>query len=210
MMKRLALATGLLLLGLGLAVSQPVNVVPQVGMTWGYLAKSTYSAGWIGLAPAASTTDLVCISGSATKTVSVQYIALHGSAGTTLLNPVALIRRAALNTGGTAASTTANPANTITKMDTTFATATAVPISYTANPTITDSSGTILAVRNMAVSLTTMATVGYPAVFDFTTGPSNLRSGLRLRGLAEQLCLNLTGTSIASGLLTGQLLWTEE
>lgn len=208
-MKKLLLALGLFLAGAGFAVSQ-VNVVPQTGVTFGYVPKSTYSAGFVGLVPAASTTDLVCIAGSSTKTVVVQYMQLHGSAGTTLLNPVAMIRRAAADSGGTAATTTANPANTITKMDTSIATATATLVSYTANPTINDSAGTILAVRQMGVSLTTMATVGYPAEFNFLSAPVNLRNGLVLRGAAQQICLNLTATSIASGLLTGQILWTEE
>lgn len=194
----------------GAAIAQPVNVVPQVGVTFGYVPKATYSAGFVGLVPAASTTDLVCIAGFTGKTIGIQYMSLHGSAGTTLLNPVAMIRRAARDTGGTPAGTTANPANTITKMDPNSAAASATLVSYTANPTITDSAGTILAVRQMGVSLTTMATVGYPAVFDFSGNPSNLLSPLYLRATAQQVCLNLTATSIASGLLTGQIVWTEE
>lgn len=208
-MKRLALGLGLLLSGVGLAVSQ-VNVVPQVGLTFGYVAKATYSAGFVGLVPAASTTDIVCMAGLTGKTISIQYMQIDGSAGTTLKVPASLIRRAARNTAGTAAGTTANPANTITKMDTGIATASAVPISYTANPTITDAAGTILATKQLAVSLTTMATVGYPAEFDFRDSPTNLRAPLLLKATAEQVCINLNATSIASGLLTGQIVWTEE
>lgn len=208
-MKRLALATALLLSGVGFAASQ-VNVVPQTGVTFGYVAKSTYSAGFVGLVPAASTTDIVCLAGLTGKTIAIQYIQLHGTAGTTLSVPVSLIRRAARNTAGTAAGTTANPANTITKMDVNFATASAVPISYTANPTITDAAGTIMSTKQMAVSLTTMATVGYAAEFDFRSSPVNLRAPLLLRATAQQVCLNLNATSIASGLLTGVLEWTEE
>lgn len=209
MIKRSLVGLGLLLAGVGQAASQ-VNVVPQTGVTFGYVAKSTYSAGFVGLVPAASTTDIVCIAGLTGKTISVQYVQMHGTAGTTLSVPATLIRRAARNTGGTAAGTTANPANTITKMDTSIATASATLISYTANPTITDSAGTILAAKQLAVSLTTMATVGYPAEFDFRSAPSNLRSPLLLKATAEQVCVNLSATSIASGLLTGQIIWSEE
>lgn len=208
MKKLLASILAFSLLGVGLAVSQ-VNVVPQTGVTFGYVPKATYSAGFTGLVPAASTTDIVCIAGSSTKTVGVQYIQLHGSAGTTLLVPVQMVRKATADTGGTAAGTTANPANTITKLDSNYATATATLVSYTANPTINDA-GTILAMRQMGVSLTTMATVGYPAVFDFSNFPTNLVSPLYLRGAAQQICLHLSATSIASGLLTGQIVWTEE
>lgn len=209
MMKRLALGLALLLTSVGIAASQ-VQPVPQVGVTFGYIPKATYSAGWVGLVPAASTTDIVCLAGSTGKVISILYVQIDGSAGTTLKVPASLIRRAARNTAGTAAGTTANPANTITKMDTNSASAVATPISYTANPTITDSAGTILGTKQLAVSLTTMATVGYPAEFDFRENPSNLLAPLILRATADQVCINLNATSIASGLLTGQMVWTEE
>lgn len=139
-MKKLFATIGALLLGMTCALAQ-VNVVPQVGQTSNYVARQTYSAGFIGLVPAASATDIVCIAGSASKTIRVRDIVLSGSAGTLVTVPVSLIRRAAVNTGGTAAGTTANPANAITKRDTNNGTAVATLVSYTANPTITDSAG---------------------------------------------------------------------
>lgn len=187
-----------------------VNVVPQVGVQTGYLAKTTYSAAFFGLAPAASTTDLVCIAGSATKTVKLQQIRLSGSAGTTLSLPATLLRRASVNTGGTAASTTANPANTIAKRNTNAPTATATLISYTANPTINDTSPTYIDSAQLAISLTTMATVSIPVVFDFGKDVSNLVDPPTLIGAAQQICVNFNGTSLASGLITGSVTWTEE
>jgi hypothetical protein len=202
-----------LLVGALAALAVPAaaqNTVPQVGVTSGYLGKTTYSAAFFGLAPAATTTDLVCIAGSATKTVVLQSITLSGSAGTTLSLPATVLRRAAVNTGGTAASTTANPANTVAKRDANSPTHSAVLIAYSANPTITDTSPTYIDSKQLAISLTTMATVSIPAVFDWSKDIVNLIQPPTLRGAAQQICVNFNGTSLASGLITGSITWTEE
>lgn len=200
------------LLGLALIASPAAaqNTVPQVGVVTDYLGKATYSAAFFGLAPAATTTDLVCIAGSATKTIKLQSITLSGSAGTTLSLPATVLRRAAVNTAGTAASTTANPANTVSKRDTNSATHSAVLISYTANPTITDTSPTYIDSAQLAISLTTMATVSIPVRFDWAKDNENLLQPPTLRGAAQQICVNFNGTSLASGLITGSITWTEE
>lgn len=206
-MKRTLLTLGLLL-GVTLpAFSQPV---PQIGVTWGYVPKATYSAAFIGLVPAASATDTVCIKGSATKTVVVQSIRLSGTAGTLVTLPVTLVRRASADTGGTAASTTANPANNIAKRDTTSATATAVPISYTAVPTIVDSSPTYIDSASLTLPVTSAGVATVPLVFDFAKDNVNLLAAPVLRGVAQQLCLNLNTISVSSGVLNGTLVWTEE
>ena len=186
------------------------NTVPQVGVTSDYLGRTTYSAVWIGLAPAASTTDLICIAGSSTKTVKVQQIKLSGSAGTTLSLPVTVLRRASLDTAGTAATTTANPANTIGKRNTNSPTATATLISYTANPTINDTSPTYIDSAQLAISLTTMATVSIPVLFDWAKDIENFLQPPTLTAATQQLCVNFNATSLASGLITGSITWTEE
>ena len=206
-MKRTLLTLGLLL-GLTLpALSQPV---PQVGVTFGYVPKATYSAGFIGLAPAASATDVICLAGSATKTITLRSIRLSGSAGTLVSLPITLVRRASADTGGTAASTTANPANNIAKRDTTTATATATPIAYTANPTIGDSSPTYLDSAELTLPVTSAGVAIVPLLFDYAKDTVNLLSGPVLRGAAQQVCLNFNAVSVSSGLLNGALVWTEE
>lgn len=191
------------------AFAQPV---PQVGVTWGYTPKITFSAGFIGLVPAASATDIVCIAGSATKTVRVQRLVLSGSAGTLVTVPVALYRRAAADTGGTAASTTANPANNVTSLDTGLAAASvasATTVSYTANPTI-GSAGTIIDARSLTLPVTSAGVVSAPLIYDFGKDSVNLLPPLTLRGTAQQACLNLTAVSVSSGVLSGSIVWTEE
>lgn len=213
MKKAFALALGLGLLASALAFAQTggpgVNSVPQPGLITGINnQQQTYTAGFIGLVPAASATDTVCIAGSATKTIAVTRIQLSGTAGTLVTLPVTLVRRTSVDTGGTAGSTTANPANTIAKHDTLNATASAVPISYTAVPTIVDSSPTYLQTVNLTLPVTSAGTSTVPLDWRF----GNIAIGeqpLILRGVAAQLCLNLNTISVSSGVLTGSLTWYE-
>lgn len=208
-MRKLYAIVGALLLGMACASAQ-VNVVPQVGQTTNYVPRVTYSAGFTGLVPAASATDIVCIAGSASKIVRLREVVLSGSAGTLVTTPILLIRRAAVNTAGTAAGTTANPANAITKRDTQNGTATATLISYTANPTITDSAGTIFAASSLTLPVTSAGTVSAPFRMNFIEDVSNLLQSPALRGAAQQICVNLGGVSVSSGVLNGHIVWTEE
>lgn len=197
------------LLGLLAPAIAQVNVVPQVGLVTSYLPKATYSAGFIGLVPAASATDIVCIAGSASRTIKVQKFVLSGSAGTLVTVPVALYKHTAANTGGTLAGTTANPANNIGLHDSQQVAATAGLVSYTANPTI-GAAGPILTAASLTLPVTSAAVVSAPLVIDFGAGNANLLAPLVLRGTAQQACLNLTGVSVSSGVLSGSITWTEE
>ena len=211
-MKRALVSLLALGLGFGPALAQ-VNTVPQTGLTTGYLAKNTYTAAFVGLTPASSATDLICISGSATKTIRLQRIRLSGTAGTLISVPVTVLRRASLDSGGTAASTTANPANTIQSMDPTsypVSAATATVISYTANPTINDTSPTYIDSASITLTGTATSTVIVPATFDFGVYIEDLIAAPTLRGTAQQICVNLNSTSISTGLINGTIVWTEE
>lgn len=209
-MRKFLLAAGLVL-GMAASAAAQVNVVPQTGVTFGYVPKATYSAAFIGLVPAASGTDITCIAGSAAKVVKLQSFRLSGTAGTLVTLPITLLRRATVDTGGTAASTTANPANNIAKRDTTQATAAATLIAYTANPTITDSSPTYLDSASLTLNVTgTTAAAVVPLVFDFGKDVANLLTAPTLRGAAQQICVNVNAISVSSGVLNGSWTWTEE
>lgn len=209
-MKRVLL--GLALLGAlsAPALPQGVNQVAQVGTIQSQYMKQTFSAGFIGLVPPASATDTICISGSATKTIRLTQIELSGSAGTLVSLPITLLRRASLDTGGTAASTTANPANTIAKNDTNNATATAVPISYTAVPTIVDTSPTYLRSASLTLPVTSAGTSIAKLLWTFGGVINQFAQPVVLRGLTDQVCMNLNTISVSSGVLNGSLEWTEE
>lgn len=207
-MKRLL--TSLVLVGAFVAPAlAQVNVVPQQGLITSILKRATYSSVALALPPAASATDIACIAGSATKTVIVRRISISGSAGTLVTAPFTLVRRTAVDSGGTAATTTANWANNIAKHDTTDAAATATLISYSANPTINDTSPTYLRSDELTVPVTSAGTVTRPLIWepDIAFG---FPKGWVLRGIAEQLCVNLNAVSISSGLLHASITWTEE
>ena len=214
-MKRLtALLAGLLFAAS--AAQAQVNNVPQTGVTTAYLPKVTYSSAFFGLVPPASATDEICIAASATKTVRVDRIVISGSAATAVELPVTVVRRVSLDTGGTAATTTANPGVTtqIASRDTGLATnasASATLISYTAVPTIADTAPVYLDSNTLALAASSVGVVSAPLVFDWSRDIENLMQAPTLvKGSTQQICVNFNSTSITTPLLTGSITWTEE
>jgi hypothetical protein len=210
-MKRLSL-TLLALLGLLAWGPTPasavcsVNTVPQVGVICDVTRNFTYAAASVGLVPASSATDIFCISGSTTKTISVREITLSGTAGTAITTPVLLYRRVSLDTGGTAATGAALPVGA--PLITTNPTVTAVLTAYTANPTINDSSPVLLGAPAVSFSVTTGT--NSPFVWNAGSQVDIQSQGFDIvKGTAQQLCLNLNGVSISSGVLAIGIKWQE-
>jgi hypothetical protein len=201
----------LALLGITTPAAAQVNVVPSPGLTTDYLRKTTYFAPWIGLVTAATATDVICISGAASKTVRVQKWVLSGTGTTANTVPLTILRRVVLDSGGTAATTTANPANTIGKALASDPTPAATLISYTANPTINDTSPTYIASASLGMA-TAASAASIPLVFDFVADTTNLlREPTIISGnTTVQFCANFNSTSVAGSILTGYLVWTEE
>jgi len=189
-----------------------VNVVPQVGVTSGYVYKQTFSAAFFGLVPVSGGTDVVCIAGSASKLVRVQQVVISGTTATAPQTvPVQLLRRVAADTGGTPASTTANPANTVAKLDTGNGAPTATLISYTANPTVNDASPTYLESWLMTMPVVTgvMTPLSVNYQFDYTI--ASLNQPPTLRGIAQQICVSLGGATLTNASAwNGHITWTEE
>lgn len=207
-LSKLLLASALVGALLAPAAAQ-VNVVPQTGMITATLNKQTYRAVSIGLVPAASATDLFCIAASASTTIKVTGISVRGVAGTLTSVPLAIVRRATLDTGGTPATGVALPV--AGKSDSTNGTAGAVLVAYTANPTITDSSPVYLAAGY--VTTPTVAAGTNVPVTDFTFGanlPQFTQQAVLKKGSTEQLCLNGQASTISSGVLNITTSWTEE
>jgi hypothetical protein len=212
MRKFLALALGAALL-VAPAVAQ-VNFVPQPGVQSAYVAKTTYSSSFFGLVPVVTSgTDQVCISGSATKTVRVQRITIWGTTATAPQTvPLSLVRRASLDTGGTAAGTTANPGITtqIAKRDTSTVAATAVLVSYTAAPTIVDTAPTYIDTQLLAMPIVTSVMSAVPVDFHFARDTENLLQPPTLVGVAQQLCVNNAAALTNASAWNGSIVWTEE
>ena len=212
-MKRLFLAALGLVASATIALAQ-VNVVPQVGLTTGYLARQTYSSSFVGLVPVTAGTDVVCIAGSATKLVRLQYIKIWGTTASAVQDlPVMLLRRASADTGGTPATTTANPGVTtqIAKRDTTNGTASATLISYTANPTIVDSAPTYLDSSLLTMPIVTSVTPAVPVDFNYARDTENFMQAPVLNGVAQQICVNIQGVTVTNASVwNGVIAWTEE
>lgn len=158
--------------------------VPSVN-TEGTKATNSYATS--GLTPAATATDIVQISGSASKVVRVTRISVSGLATAAATLDLLLVRRSAANTGGTSTSLTA------AQHDTNDVAPTAAVIVYTANPAgLGASAGTV---RGAKLNLGAAGSAG-TVTWDFTVRNAK---GVILRGTAQQLCLNLNGQTIPAG-----------
>lgn len=208
MLKKLLLA-GVVALASANAYAQGVNQVPQVGTISNILKRNTYSAISVGLVPAASATDIVCLNGSTSKNVHLRRVVLSGTAGTAITTPVVLKLNHSLDTGGTAATGLALPVAAPLNPNNPAATATLT--SYTANPTVTDSTPNYLLAPAVSFGVTT--TVGEADVYTAGTSIDFFDQGWDIPKAAtvtQQLCLNLNGVSISSGVLAISLEWTED
>jgi hypothetical protein len=149
---------------------------------------------------AASLTDLVAITGSATKIVRVKKIRLEAGATTGLVANITLKKHTVANTGGTKATAPSKVA-----LDSGDAAATAVVDVYTANPTI-DASAVTMAGRGLCfTALTTQPGI---VEFDFI---KELEHASVLRGIAQELAINFGGTTPGAGsVLNWYIVWSEE
>lgn len=204
-MKRILLSA-LGLLALGTAALAQVNTVPQVGQITSILRNATYGAYSVGLVPAASATDIFCINASASRDISVREVMLSGTAGTAITTPVLLYRRASQDTGGAPATSLALPVPV--PMISSDPASTATLTAYTANPTVVDASPVLLQAPAISFSVTTGTNT--PSFFYGGTNVDLLSKGFNLlKGSTQQLCLNLNGVSITSGVLAVGMKWVE-
>jgi hypothetical protein len=161
--------------------------------------KATYAASIVGLVPAAAATDIVCITGSATKTVRVQNFHISGIATAATAANIVVLKRSTANSGGT------STAPTRVALDSVQAAATATVLAYTANNT----PGTLVGntdARTLPLGLTTAPS---PATTEFNFGSDNRKVPV-LRGITQVLCLNWAGQTIAGNLVNVDTNWTEE
>lgn len=168
-------------------------------------SKASYSAVATGLVPPASATDVACIAGSATTTVRITRISISGTAGTLVTLPVFLAKRASVDTGGTAATGNALPV--AGKHDSTEPASGATLVSYTAVPTITDTSPALIRAGTITLPVTSAGTVN--GKLEWTFSDRNERA-IVLRGVAQQLCVNLSSISVSSGVLAIDFEWGED
>ena len=161
----------------------------------------TYSYQLSGYVPAATATDVLCVSGSATKVVKVRRIQVTAAAGSASQVSIYVYLRTAADTGGTSTTPAA------TKYDSTNPSPTAALTQYSANPTL--GTGTLLSADYYEIPATTGNT--------YWTGPWIEDYGIRnsqpviLRGTSQSVCFNLGGQTLPSGFtLYTRIEWTEE
>ena len=186
-----------------------VNTVPVVGISC--IQDSiipTYSATSIGLAPGTAPTDIACLTGSATRTVRVKQVRVSGTAGTAINIVAVLTKHATADTLGTPATSTALPVPY--SNDSGFPAATATTTAYTANPTINDAAPGLISAQTVFLPATATAGAALPTIFYWDDGGPAMSPPV-LRGVAQQLCVNLNGvTAPSSGLMTIAFQWTEQ
>lgn len=211
MIKRpLLAALGLLALCTSAFAQGNVNSVPQVGVVSSFAKQYTYSAVSISLATASSATDIFCISGSGARAISIKEVRISAT-GTANSVPFVLLRRASLDTGGTAATSTALPA--AGKNSSSDPASIATLIAYTANPTIPDSSPTYLkaeifnaAAANAQGGSTLIWIAGeaigfFTKAWDIPKGSANA---------TQQICVNMNAITLSSPVVTISITWTEQ
>lgn len=197
------------MLGLiALAFAQPVNFVPQVGVVYAYFRNPTYTASSVALVPAASATDFWCLNGSTTRTVSIREITISGTAGTAITTPVLVNLNHSLDTIGTPATGLALPV--AVPLNSSNAAATATPTAWTANGTVNDAAPNLLSVLTPTFQVTTTANI--QTTMYFGTSVENFNQGIDIPKAAtvvQQVCLNMNGKTVSTGLLNITVTWTE-
>jgi hypothetical protein len=163
---------------------------------------STYTGAILNLTPAASATDVVTLTGSASKMVTVDEVKCTGTSTAAASLPIELILRSTADTGGTSTSPT------IASHDSNNAAATGVFKAYTANPTVGTSAGVVDIALLMTLAPASTGVNGFDNVYEYL--PTDHRQPIVLRGTANQMAVNFSGTSIASGgSLSCAMTWTE-
>lgn len=166
-------------------------------------ARTTFSAGIVGLVPAAAATDIFTISGSNVpgRKVKVLRIEVSGVATASAAIPFSVVKRSTANTGGTATNPTAVAHEAITGLA-----ASATVSAYTASPTTGNLVGVLQAKRGTLLT-PAAGTPASPTPFDFTTANSKFPT---LNGVGESICLNFGGATAAGNALDVFVTWTEE
>lgn len=151
----------------------------------------------VGATPAATPTDIITLTGSASKLIRVRKIILGGLATAAGSLIISLIRRSTAASGGT------STAPTPLKMRNGDVAATATVALYTANPTVGTAVGTLQSVR---VPLQLTAAMAQPVQLDFAETP-----GICLQGTSDILAINGAGGTVpTNGVLDIAIYWTEE
>lgn len=163
--------------------------------------RGAYGYSVFGMTPAATATDVLTISGSATKTIRIRQVVISGIASSAGNIPIVIHRRTTDNTGGT--STTPTPA----QRDGSDDTATAVVRQYSANPSALGTSLGPIDGGRLAIPTATSGQLDrFVAQYSWLN-----EKAPTLRSATDFFAINLNGATLPTGLaLDIGIWWTEE
>lgn len=162
--------------------------------------RATYGAGVASFNPAANPTDIVTITGAAGKIVRIKSISLSALSSATGNTRINLIRRSTANTGGTFATVTGFPHDTMDGPPS------AVVRTYTVNPAALGTQVGILHTGRLLFPQT--PTQLTPVSWQWTWINEK---AIILRGANDMLAISMGGDATpTSGAIDIDLLWTEE
>lgn len=208
-MKRHLIALALLALGLLAPIAARAEcTVPQTSVICDIGRNATYTGTSIGLVPASAATDIFCISAGTSRNVTVRRLQIGGSAGTAITTPVLLYKRSALGTSGTAATGIALPVGVALSPN--DQASTAVLTAYTGNPTVA-ATPVLMDAMTIDLPVTTAAGGNIDRTKTWGSSVDMFSKGITLlKGSTTQLCVNLNGATVATGVLNIVMEWTEQ
>lgn len=162
--------------------------------------KRTYTSVIRGVASAAAPTDILTITGSSSCTTKVWLINIEANQTTIGRGDIILIKRSAVNEGGTSVVASLIP------FDATDIAGSSTIRTYTANPAgLGTSAGNVY-----ATTYEYKATGDKPDILGIEFGKSLLTKAITLNGAAESLCVNLNGVTLTGGSFNFIVVITEE
>jgi hypothetical protein len=162
-------------------------------------AVNTFRAAKTALVPVASPTDIAVLSGNATNTVIPTKVTMQCTQTTAGIVTVQLLVRTTADSGGTS---TGSPSSY--PLDQQDVAAVSSLLTYTANPTVNDGTNRLID-SQLVASLGTAATTPEDS---YIWTPS-IGQSVVLRGTAQQLALNLNGTTMTGGSCNIMFQWME-
>jgi hypothetical protein len=166
--------------------------------------RATYSASAVNTTMAATPTDVLTISGAATKRITITRLKISGTQTTAAMATVSIVKRSAADTGGTSA------ALTIVPHDSNNPTSQATVLGWTANPTGLGASVGVLRTYKLFLPATAGTTPFNPIVdldFSHTNGFSQ---GIVLHSTAEILAINFNGVTLTGNSMCIDIEWFED
>jgi len=201
----------LALLGtIGLLAAAPAFAQPKPNSIVGTVPTkvATYSTAFVALAPAASATDFLTLTGSSTMVVRVKQVECFAIGTANASATVNAVVRSTADSGGTAVTPSSSAGGQAVPHDSADNAASATVAAYTANPT----TGTLVGiVRSGKLTNTTAAssTIESTPPLQWIFG-QNFQKEVVLRGTGQVFALNGAGASFTAGAaLNCSIEWTE-